>query len=292
MKYEKVRSLQHTRASLREIEHALLNPEIKVGELALLALSSILQHPDFPEDELESFRRISYSRKVFGLSYPLLIRKREWSKTLPYYANYLCCKRKYYCLCSAWTERHRTRLMNWVIKHRIDIDEHRTTWQLDRAPRVSTESSGRHTRQNSAPHTKYAGRAQQTEQLGSSSYKGKKVQNIAMQALMPKRKKKTVPLKIQITVSGSERQYVKIQDSASLNKKGVCRFVNEASQTTWEIASKTLIAELKAKRIGPIVFTNEGTFWTFYFDGQTGKVYKLPSDSREILQLKRVQPNA
>lgn len=65
MKYEKVRSLQHTRAPLREIEQALVNQEIKVRELALLALSSILQHPDFPEDVLESFRRISYSRKVF-----------------------------------------------------------------------------------------------------------------------------------------------------------------------------------------------------------------------------------
>lgn len=287
MKYEKVRSLQHTRGPLREIEHALVNPEIKVRELALLALSSILQHPDFPEDVLESFRRISYSRKVFGLSYPLLIRKREWSRTMPYYANYLRCKRKYYCLCSAWSELHREQLVAWVTKHKIDIDESRTMWQLDRAPRVNPESTGRQTRQNSAPHTKYAGRAQQTEQLGSSSYKGKKVQDIAIHELMPKRKRQTVPLKIQITVSDSERQYVKIQDSAILNKKSLCRFVNEAAHTTWEIASKALIAELKEKRIDPIVFMNEGRFWTFYLDAQTGKVYKSPSDNRAILQLKR-----
>jgi len=160
-------------------------------------------------------------------------------------------------------------------------------WRLDRAPRGNPESTGRQIRQNSAPYTKYAGRAQQTEQLGSSSYKGKKVQNIAIHELMPKRKRQTVPLKIHITVSDSERQYVKIQDSAILNKKSLCRFVNEASHTTWEIASKALIAELKEKRIDPIVFMNEGRFWTFYLDAQTGKVYKSPSDNRAILQLKR-----
>lgn len=130
MKGEKLRSLQHSRASLSEIEHALSDKSMKVGELALLTLASILQHPDFPEEVLESFRKTAYSRKVFGLSQPLLIRKRDWSKGAQYYANYLYCNGKYYCLSSAWFETHRAKLVAWVRRHKIDLDERRKDWQL------------------------------------------------------------------------------------------------------------------------------------------------------------------
>lgn len=87
---------------------------MKIGRLALLSLGCILQQRDFPPEELERLRDPHYSKSLFGLSYALLIRRREWSKDRPYYAEYLDCNGKYYCLCSSWTERQRKKLEAWV----------------------------------------------------------------------------------------------------------------------------------------------------------------------------------
>lgn len=126
---------KYTRLSRQEIELALANTQMKVGELAQLTLSSILQHPDFPSEYLEKFRCKDFSKKTFGLSRALLIRRREWAKApqLPYYAEYLECNGKYYCLCSEWTERQLPKLKNWVNRHKIDLSERRNHWQLEEA---------------------------------------------------------------------------------------------------------------------------------------------------------------
>ena len=420
---EKLRSLQHCRASLAEIERALQDSSKKIGELALLTLGSILQHPDFPEEVLESFRKASYSRRVFGLSYPLLIRKREWTKASQYYANYLCCRGKYYCLSSAWFEFHRARLIRWVRKHKIDIDERRSEWQManafSRLAQASTTQQawlfdfGRACRKtpqtcliemripkklievlatqnrkcifqgtldnqillfridaltldrefwrdmsyytnnkldnrwrfylnvlngnlysrfgsqrikfghcsrrevntrlcvSKVYETYYKGENQTARPVGpvcasraekllkiqanspknqtKESQNNKKNRVNVLHAFFEQKKQsnlQTKPLKIQIT-NNDERQYIKILDVDVSNRERMCRFVTKASNTVWEISSKLLVDGLKAKRIAPIIFFNEGTFWTFYIDGQTGKIYKLPSDTNAIMQLKR-----
>ena len=79
-----------------------------------LTLRCILQNLQFPVEELEKFCKAKYSSRVFGLSYPLLRRKREWTKDYLCYANYLKCHGKYYCLCNAWTESLRPKLEVWV----------------------------------------------------------------------------------------------------------------------------------------------------------------------------------
>ena len=141
---DNLRSLQYTRAPLKEIEQALEKPDIKVGELALLALGSILQHPDFPQEYLEKFRGKEYSKKVFGLSYPLLIRRRDWKKAAgQYYTDNLLCGDEYYWLTSAWAEAHRIRLTAWIARHKIDRDARRGDWKLDELPAIAaTKSTG------------------------------------------------------------------------------------------------------------------------------------------------------
>lgn len=130
--YENLRSLQYTRAPLKEIEQALKNRDIKVGELALLALGSILQHPNFPQKYLEKFRTREYSKKIFGLSYPLLVRRRDWQQSMgQYYRENLLCGNEYYWLTSSWNETHRCRLSAWIYLNKIDLDENRKEWRLD-----------------------------------------------------------------------------------------------------------------------------------------------------------------
>lgn len=414
---EKLRSLQHSRATLTEIERALNDKSKKIGELALLTLASILQHPDFPEDILERFRQVSYSKKVFGLSYPLLIRKREWTKASQYYANYLYCNGKYYCLSSAWFESHRARLVAWVRKHKIDINERRDEWILGstislsphsrpskqawvfdfgkvyrkshhlcmielRIPkklveflarqdmecifqgmqeekillfridaltldkefwrdvkyytknqfdnrwrfyinvdngdlysrfgslrmkfgRCSRQEANARLRVSSAFETLYEGNTQSAQPVApvsasraesllaqqASSQGDKKTQKNKDKDIYrdlfgksQQSKQQRSPLNIQFS-NNEERQYIKIQDTDVSNKERLCRFVAKGSNTVWEISSKKLIIGLKAKRVSPIVFTGEGIFWTFYLDGQTGKIYKLLSDRNAILQL-------
>ena len=82
---EKLHSLQHCRAPLKEIEQALKDRKMTTGQLAFLALSSILQHPDFPESLIEKFQTYKFSNQVFGVCYPLLIRRRDWTKSAQYY---------------------------------------------------------------------------------------------------------------------------------------------------------------------------------------------------------------
>lgn len=133
---EGLRSLKYVRASIKEINDALKNPQMKIGELARIALSSILQHPNFPEVYLERFRSKDFSFMHFKLSYPLLIRHREWSKELPYYADYIECHGKLYCLCNAWFEKSRPFLEAWINENKIDETEERHLWSLERAPRI------------------------------------------------------------------------------------------------------------------------------------------------------------
>lgn len=126
---EKLHSLQHCRAPLKEIEQALKDRKMTTGQLAFLALSSILQHPDFPESLIEKFQTYKFSNQVFGVCYPLLIRRRDWTKSAQYYySDYLKCKGKLYCLTNTWTTANRGKLESWIRKNIIDIDEQRSNW--------------------------------------------------------------------------------------------------------------------------------------------------------------------
>lgn len=126
---EKLHSLQHCRAPLKEIEQALKDRKMTTGQLAFLALSSILQHPDFPESLIEKFQTYKFSNQVFGVCYPLLIRRRDWTKSAQYYySDYLKCKGKLYCLTNTWTTANRGKLKTWIRENMIDIDDHRSNW--------------------------------------------------------------------------------------------------------------------------------------------------------------------
>lgn len=55
---------------------------------------------------------------------------------------------------------------------------------------------------------------------------------------------------------------------------------------TWEVNAGDLTKSLGNKRKSPITFSNEGEFWTFYFDDQNGALYNSIKDEAPFLELR------
>ena len=55
---------------------------------------------------------------------------------------------------------------------------------------------------------------------------------------------------------------------------------------TWEVNAGNLTKSLDNKRKSPITFSNEGEFWTFYFDDQNGALYNSIKDEAPFLELR------
>lgn len=119
---------QYQTYSLREIEQSLRDSNIKVGELAQIALCSILQSSRFPGSLLKELCKKRESYHQFKLSYPLLVRIRRGERVPHYYAGYLKCHDCYYALCNVWTERSRELLESWIKCNKKYVDEKRITF--------------------------------------------------------------------------------------------------------------------------------------------------------------------
>ncbi len=96
--------------------------ELKVGKIAQLVLKPILESGSVSENEIKQLQDKVYSKKVFDLNYPLLVRPDDEFNRSKYYREPLCISGTEYLMCSQWVERpdnnDRPYLMRWIREHR------------------------------------------------------------------------------------------------------------------------------------------------------------------------------
>jgi hypothetical protein len=97
--------------------------ELKIGKLAQTFLREALEGGKADGEEVALMLTKDYSKKVFGLDYPLLAPADEISDSIRYYANPLIIHNKQYRLCSQWFEvpsnNDRPFLLNWLDGHGV-----------------------------------------------------------------------------------------------------------------------------------------------------------------------------
>ena len=99
--------------------------ELKIGKLAQTVLRRLLQSEAVSEDEIEQMQTADYSKTVFDLQYPLLVKQDEEYERVRYYRNPVCIRGINYMLCSQWFEvpsnNDRPYLMRWIREHQTSF---------------------------------------------------------------------------------------------------------------------------------------------------------------------------
>nr|HPM35213.1 hypothetical protein [Spirochaetota bacterium] len=91
--------------------------EMKIGAIARTVLSNILAEGKIRNEHLQLLQDKDYSKKEFGLSWPVLIMADDNESKSPdrYYAQIIDINDKKYYLCSEWyDERSREKLIKWI----------------------------------------------------------------------------------------------------------------------------------------------------------------------------------
>lgn len=95
--------------------------ESKIGEIAQKFLRKALEDGKATEEEIRSMQTKDYSKKEFGINYPLLVLAGEKDKPARYYADALLIRNVKYYLCSEWyeisTNNDRPFLIKWLDLH-------------------------------------------------------------------------------------------------------------------------------------------------------------------------------
>lgn len=95
--------------------------ELKIGRLAQSVLGKMLEQGFADEDEVVFMQQPDYSKKVFDLQYPLLVRADSEYDKLRYYAKPLTIRGEIYMMCSQWFEtsanNDRPFLVSWISEH-------------------------------------------------------------------------------------------------------------------------------------------------------------------------------
>jgi len=93
-------------------------PEIKIGLLARTVLREVLKR-GVAEAELENFQQEEYSRKVFGINFPLLVPLNTAHDRRRYYTEPVAISGRQFHLCSQWFEtpanNDRPLLIAWLL---------------------------------------------------------------------------------------------------------------------------------------------------------------------------------
>ena len=105
--------------------------DLKVGQIAQEKLRKILTNGDISEQEIEKMQTLEYSKKTFGLQYPLLVKADSYFEKVRYYKNPLYIRGKEYRLCSQWFEtpanNDRWPLIKWIDNYRKKYEEYKET---------------------------------------------------------------------------------------------------------------------------------------------------------------------
>jgi len=95
--------------------------ELKIGKLAQTVLKTILEDGKVSEAEVEKLQSSAYSKEVFDLQYPLLVRQDSDYERVRYYTKPVKIRGVSYMLCSQWFEvpanNDRPYLMKWIREH-------------------------------------------------------------------------------------------------------------------------------------------------------------------------------
>ena len=95
-------------------------PEMKIGVIVRNVLRNILERGEVSSDEIERLQDKEYSRRTFGIQYPVLLKtnNRNGIKQDRYYAQPVEISGNYYFICSEWYEvpanNDRPLLINWL----------------------------------------------------------------------------------------------------------------------------------------------------------------------------------
>ena len=96
-------------------------PEMKIGKIAQTLLRAALEDGKADEAEVNLMRTKDYSKKEFGIDFPLLVLANEEFDTVRYYVKPLVIRGVKYRLCSQWYEvpanNDRPFLLSWLEKH-------------------------------------------------------------------------------------------------------------------------------------------------------------------------------
>ena len=95
--------------------------ELKIGKVAQLVLRPILESGRVSDEEIQKLQDKEYSKEVFNLNFPLLVREDGKYERVRYYRNPITIGGAKYMLCSQWAENQgnndRPYLMKWIKGH-------------------------------------------------------------------------------------------------------------------------------------------------------------------------------
>jgi hypothetical protein len=97
--------------------------ELKIGKIAQTLLRDILESGNLSDVEVEQMQTSEYSKRVFGIDFPLLVSADVERNKVRYYTNPLRINGNRYYMCSQWFEvpanNDRPFLMNWLNEKEI-----------------------------------------------------------------------------------------------------------------------------------------------------------------------------
>lgn len=110
-------NLRHTTDYVDESQYK----ELKVGKLAKVVLGRILEEGHISSEELINLQRADYSKTIFDLQYPLLVKEGSEFDSVRYYSQPIKIHGEFYYLCSQWFETYsnndRPYLISWIESH-------------------------------------------------------------------------------------------------------------------------------------------------------------------------------
>ena len=92
--------------------------QMKVGVIARTVLRDVLENGMLSQQEIDDLQTGDYSKKTFGISFPLLVNESTAYDKTRYYASPVIIKNKKYLICSQWYEDRRQLLLDWIDLHK------------------------------------------------------------------------------------------------------------------------------------------------------------------------------
>lgn len=98
--------------------------ELKIGKLAQIVLRRMLEDGAANEDEIHLMQTAEYSKRIFDIQFPLIVKANSEFDPVRYYAKSLTIRGVPYYLCSQWFEttanNDRPYLLSWIESHKAD----------------------------------------------------------------------------------------------------------------------------------------------------------------------------
>ncbi|MGI6746614.1 MAG: hypothetical protein ACOX45_10940 [Acutalibacteraceae bacterium] len=98
--------------------------ELKIGKLAQIVLRRMLEDGAASEDEINLMQTAEYSKQIFDIQFPLLVKANGEFDPVRYYAKPLTIRGVPYYLCSQWFEstanNDRPHLLSWIEGHKAN----------------------------------------------------------------------------------------------------------------------------------------------------------------------------